>query len=117
MSSNIQLQRICKYCGNEFTARTTTTLYCSHKCNSKDYKAKQRTTKVEASNNETEKTKAIPFESLKAKEILTVPEVAKLLNCSTRTAYRLITQGNIKGVNLGQRLTRVKRSELDKILN
>jgi len=28
MSSNIKITRICKFCENEFTARTTKTLYC-----------------------------------------------------------------------------------------
>ena len=56
MSSNIQVQRICQYCSNEFTARTTTTLYCSHKCNSAAYKARLRDTKIEESNKQKQPT-------------------------------------------------------------
>ena len=52
MSSNIKVQRICQHCTKEFTARKTITMYCSHRCNSAAYKAKQRTIKVEASNKE-----------------------------------------------------------------
>jgi endogenous inhibitor of DNA gyrase (YacG/DUF329 family) len=52
MSSNIQVQRICQHCGKEFTARTTKTLYCSHRCNSADYKAKVRAGKIGISNKE-----------------------------------------------------------------
>jgi excisionase family DNA binding protein len=115
MSSNIKIQRICQHCGNEFTARTTTTLYCSHRCNSAAYKAKQRAGKVEQSNKETLRIKNQPIEELKAKEFLTVREVARLLNCSVRSAYYYIENGTIKAVNLGQRITRVKRSEIDKL--
>lgn len=115
MSSNIEVQRICRHCGNEFTARTTTTLYCSKKCNSAAYKAKQRTGKVEASDRETQRIKTQPIENLKVKEFLTVREVARLLNCSVRSAYYYIESGTIKAVNLGQRITRVKRSEIDKL--
>lgn len=115
MSSNIQVQRICAHCGKEFTARTTTTLYCSKQCNRTDYKAKQRAKKVEASNKETQRIKAQPIEQLKAKEFLTVREVARLLNCSLRSAYYYIDSGTITAVNLGQRMTRVKRSEIDKL--
>lgn len=115
MSSNIKIQRICQHCGNEFTARTTTTLYCSHRCNSAAYKAKQRAGKVEQSNKETQRIKSQPIEELKAKEFLTVREVARLLNCSVRSAYYYIESGTIKAVNLGQRITRVKRSEIDKL--
>lgn len=115
MSSNIKVQRICQNCGNEFTARTSTTLYCSHRCNNIAYKAKIRAEKVEASNNDTQRIITRPIEELKAKEFLTVRDVACLLNCSIRSAYYYISKGNIKAVNLGQRITRVKRSELDKL--
>ncbi len=115
MSSNIKVQRICQHCGNEFTARTTTTLYCSSRCNSAAYKAKIRTGKVEVSNKETQRIKTQPIEELKAKEFLTVRDIATLLNCSVRSVYYYIESGTIRATNLGQRITRVKRSELDKL--
>ena len=115
MSSNIEVQRICQNCGNEFTARTTTTLYCSKKCNSAAYKAKIRDGKITISNKETQRIKTQSIEGLKAKEFLTVRDVATLLNSSLRTVYRLIEQGNIKAVNIAQRKTLVKRSDLDKL--
>jgi excisionase family DNA binding protein len=115
MSSNIELQRICQHCGNDFTARTTTTLYCSHRCNSAAYKAKKRAGKVEESNKKTQRTKSQPIEELKAKEFLTVRDVSRLLNFSIRSVYYYIDKGTIKAVNLGQRVTRVKRSEIDKL--
>jgi excisionase family DNA binding protein len=115
MSSNIKIQRICQHCGNEFTARTTTTQYCGDACSKRGYKARLRTTKIEASNTETQRIKSQPIEQLKAKEFLTVREVARLLNCSVRSAYYYIESGTINAVNLGQRITRVKRSEIDKL--
>lgn len=115
MSSKIEIQRICQYCEQEFTARTTVTKYCSHKCGSADYKARKRAEKVKQSNTETKQIKNQPIEELKAKEFLTVREVARLLNCSVRSAYYYIESGTIKAVNLGQRITRVKRSEIDKL--
>ena len=115
MSSNIEVQRICKHCNNEFTARTTITQYCSHRCNRAAYKAKIKLGKVEGSNKETQQVKNKPIEELKAKEFLTVREVAHLLNCSVRSAYYYIKNGSLKATNLGQRITRVKRSEIDKL--
>ena len=115
MSSNIKIQRICQHCGNEFTARTTTTQYCGDACSKRAYKVRLRALKVEVSNKETQQIKSKPIEELKAKEFLTVREVARLLNCSVRSAYYYIESGTIKAVNLGQRVTRVKRSEIDKL--
>jgi len=113
MSSNFEVQRICEYCSNEFTARTTVTRFCSRKCSSASHKQKVRAGKIEQSNKQTHQIKTQPIEELKAKEFLTVREVARLLNCSVRSAYYYIESGTIKAVNLGQRITRVKRSEID----
>jgi excisionase family DNA binding protein len=115
MSSNIQVQRICQHCGKEFTARTTVTQYCGDACSKRAYKARVRSGKVEQSNKETQRIKSQPIEELKTKEFLTVRDVARLLNCSVRSAYYYIESGTIKAVNLGQRITRVKRSEIDKL--
>lgn len=115
MSSNIEVQRICQHCNKEFTARTTVTKYCSDKCSKAAYKARKRAEKIKRSNNETTRIKNQPIEELKAKEFLTVREVAQLLNCSVRSAYYYIESGTISAVNLGQRMTRVKRSEIDKL--
>jgi excisionase family DNA binding protein len=117
MSSNIRVQRICQFCGKEFTARTTVTKYCSDVCAKRAYKARKRTEKVEISNNATNLLKIQPIEELNAKEFLSVRDVATLLGCSVRTTYRLIDNGTLKAVNLAERITRVKRSELNKILS
>ncbi|EAZ83041.1 helix-turn-helix domain-containing protein [Algoriphagus machipongonensis] len=116
MSSNIRLQAICNFCGNEFTAKTTVTKYCGDICAKRAYKVRKRNEKI---SNQIEKTKKIiirPIEELNAKDILTVKDAAQLLNCSIRTIYRLIDSGRIKGVNLSERMTRIKRSEIDKLL-
>jgi len=115
MSSNIKIQRICKYCKNEFTARTTSTKYCSHKCNSRHYKEKIREAKISKSNAESKKEITFSLEAVKAKEYLTVKEAATLLNCSQRAIYYNINCGFIKAVNLGKRVTRIKRSVIDKL--
>lgn len=115
MSSNIQIERICQHCGKAFTARTTVTRYCSDSCAKLAYKARARAAKVGESNKETQRIKTQPLQELKAKAFLTVREVAQLLNCSVRSTYYYIDAGTIKAVNLGQRVTRVKRSEIDKL--
>lgn len=117
MSSNIRIIKICQYCGKEFEARTTVTKTCSDPCAKMLYKKKQREKKVEGAKAETQRIKNKPVEDLKVKEFLTVREVAALLNCSIRSVYNHIENKQLKAVNLSQRLTRVKRSELDKLFN
>ena len=117
MSSNIKVQRICKHCSKEFTARTTVTQYCGDDCAKRAYKVRMRNNKIRSSNEETIQTLKMPLEQLKVKEFLTVREAAQLLNCSLRLLYYHIEHGKIKAVNLGQRLTRIKRSEIDNLFN
>ena len=117
MSSNIKVQRICQHCGKEFTARTTVTQYCGDNCAKRAYKERQKAIKVSTSNNETRNIILKPIEELKAKEFLTVRDVAKLLNLSLRTTYRMIDQGNIKAVNLSERKTLVRRSDIDMLFS
>jgi len=38
-----------------------------------------------------------------------------LLGCSSKTIYRLIEKGTIKATNIGDRLTLIKRTEVDHI--
>ena len=116
MSSNIKVQKICKYCGKEFTARTTVTKYCSANCAKRAYKDRIKTKNIEKSNIETLNIKTKPIDELKAKEFLSVRDASILLGCSIRTAYRLINNGTLKAINLADRLTRIKRSNIDKLL-
>lgn len=115
MSSNIKVQRICQHCGNEFTARTTTTQYCSHRCNSAAYKAKKRAAKVETTNKETKHIKFCPIEELKAKAFLSIAETCKLIGISRRTVYRMIERGELVTGKAGRR-TIIRRSDLEQIL-
>lgn len=115
MSSNIKVQRICQHCAKDFTARTTVTRFCSHVCARRAYKEREKVGKTTKSDAETLVTYTRPLEEFKSKEFLTVREVATLLNCSIRTAYYAVKSGTLNSVNLGQRITRIKRSEIDKL--
>lgn len=115
MSSNIKITRVCQYCGKEFIARTTVTRCCSDNCAKRFYKQRQKQLKIEKSEIETNKVRFKPVQELNEKEFLTVRDASLLLRCSIRTAYQLITTGKIKAVNISQRKTLIKRSEIDKL--
>jgi excisionase family DNA binding protein len=117
MSSNIQVQRICEYCKEEFTARTTKTKYCSHKCNSRHYKERTRGNKISKSNEETTQKVSFELDKLNALDFLTAKEVSVLLNCSIKMVYRNINNGTIKTLSLGSRTKRIKRSDIDDLFN
>lgn len=113
MSSNIEIQKHCEYCGNEFTAKTTVTRYCGDVCSKRAYKARKRAEKINSAIDKVQVSKEKPIANLKEKEFLTVKEVSQLLNCSVRSVYYYIENGGIQATNLGSRLTRIKRSNID----
>ncbi len=115
MGSNIKVQRICEHCGIQFAAKTTTTKYCSHRCNNAAYKSRQKAIKVEQSEKESQMVKSQPIEELKAKEFLSVTQVSKLIGCSRQNVYNLINTGKLKATNILLKKTIVKRSDLDEL--
>ena len=103
MSSNIIVVRICEYCKNEFEARTTTTRYCSHTCNSRNYKQSVKDLKIKISNSETVTKALIPYEILNSKPYLSISETCKLIGISRSTLYRIIQKQKINSHKIGNR--------------
>ena len=115
MSSNILVQRICQNCNKEFTAKTKVTKYCSNNCGKNAWRKRKQAEKVKVVNRRTRKKLTIEEVPAKDKEFLSVNEVALLLNCTNRTIYNLIKTEKLKATNLGNRVTRIKRTNLDKL--
>jgi len=116
MSSNIEITRICRFCDNEFTAKTTVTKYCSHRCASRAYKARQRGNDIVKSNQETATTISAPIIELQAKDFLSVSDASVLLGVSRWTLSRAINDGRLKIVRFGKRIV-IKRTEIDRLFS
>lgn len=114
MSTNIKIQRICEHCKMEFTARKTTTKYCSHLCNSRAYKANLKTAKIQKSNTETLAIKNKPILDIKAKEYLSISETCILLGISRRTLYRMIERQELNVGKFGKRSI-IRRIDIDSL--
>ena len=115
MSSNIQIQRICQHCSNEFTARTTVTQFCSDRCSKRAYKARIKSAKIESSNKETQLIISKPIEEIKSKAFLSISETCKLIGISRRTLYRMIERKELVIGKAGKR-TIIRRSDLEQLL-
>lgn len=113
MSSNIKLERVCRYCEALFIARTTTTNYCSHKCANAAYKSRKRQEKInvvklEMANEQLNK----PIKNLKDREFLSPSETALLLNIGRSTLYRYLMASEIKSVQMKGK-TIIRRMDID----
>ena len=114
MSSNIRLKRICQYCGEAFIAKTTVTKYCGDSCAKRAYKARKRSEKIEASNEETKAIVEQPILALQAKEFLSIQETCQLIGVSRTTLWRVIKKGQLKTAKMGRRVV-IRKSDLNQL--
>lgn len=114
MSSKIEIQKKCDWCRAVFTARKTTTSYCSHKCANRACKNRVRKERVESLQIEfNKKTQKNP--NLE-KEYLTPTEVSKLLGIGRTSTYRYIRTGQIKVVRFNGK-TLVRRTNIEQMFD
>jgi len=108
----MKITRICECCREQFTAKTTRTRYCSHRCNSRAYKLKERSKKVEASNQETAANFNADLEKIRLREFLSITQAGLLIGISRRTIYRLIDRGDLNIAKYGTR-TVIRKCDLE----
>ena len=102
----VEIKRKCAICGNTFLAKFLDSRYCSEKCGRiACYRRKVENKRLERLNEIEQK---IPD----SRDFISIPEAEALFGVSKTTLYRLIRKGEIQSINIGQRLTRVKKSEL-----
>lgn len=120
-ASKFRVNKICQYCSKPFEAQKVTTRFCSLNCNRSFNKQKARLENIASAEQltirEAQKTHtpAYVLESLKYREFISVQQAGKILGCSKQTIYRLINSGRLKAVNLADKKTTIKRSDLDNL--
>ena len=109
MSSNIRINKICKHCGEVFVAKTFKTQFCSHSCNSKDYKKREKIRRMEEFKEEyksdlkNSKSQSMNMEELKSKIYLSIAEVCLLVGMSDSTVRKFVKEGRLKTIRLGKK--------------
>lgn len=117
MSSNINLKKICAFCGMEFIAHKTTTTCCSHRCSSLLYKQRKREAKVRAHDAVTEKVMAEkPIEKIKEKPFISITEAALYIGVSRPTIYLYLRNGEISAKRMGSKYL-IAREDIENLFN
>ena len=104
-----EIKRKCKVCGKVFVAKTLDSHYCSPKCGKVAWKRK----KDEKDRNVRLETIARQVPDIR--EYISVKEAVAMFGVERSTLYRLIRQGRIPTINIGARLTRIKRTEMERL--
>ena len=104
-----EIKRKCKVCGKVFVAKTLDSHYCSPKCGKVAWKRKKDVKDRNA------KLEAIARQVSDIREYISVKEAVAMFGVERSTLYRLIKLGRIPVINMGTRLTRIKRSEMERL--
>lgn len=91
MSSNIQIEKVCQWCGKNFIARTTQTEYCSKRCAEHAYKDRKRKEKMERCKEEVRRVQT-GMKEIDEKEFLTPRQAAQYLGLCYKTFYIYINK-------------------------
>ena len=107
---SLEIRRKCKVCGKVFLAKTLDSQFCSKRCGDV-FRKRQR----DAEKREVRLSKII-LQIPEAREYISVKEAVAIFGVERDTIYRLIRKGRIPAINLGTRLTRIKREDLEQLL-
>ena len=106
----LEIRRKCKVCGKVFLAKTLDSQFCSKRCGDV-FRKRQR----DAEKREVRLSKII-LQIPEARDYISVKEAVAIFGVERDTIYRLIRKGRIPAINLGTRLTRIKREDLEQLL-
>jgi excisionase family DNA binding protein len=123
MSSKIEIDKTCDYCGKLFTARTLYTRYCSHTCNKRGYKAIKRQERID-NHMQVAATKKVAvsvanastIKEIQAKEYLSVTETCVLVGVSRNTLFRWINGRILPTYRQGTKHL-IRREDINKIFS
>lgn len=118
----MELKKHCLYCGKVFTAKRTTTKYCSHICNSRHYKQLKREEKIKlvektdfSNMSGSSKIKKHTVVLNNSKQYFCTIEACEFLNISRSTLWRLMKGKHIVFIKIGNR-TLFDKNDLKKYL-
>ena len=106
----LEIRRKCKVCGKVFIAKTLDSQFCCKRCG--DVFRKRQ---LDAKKRE-ETLSRIILQIPDAREYISVKEAVAIFGVERDTIYRLIRKGRIPAINLGTRLTRIKREDVEKLI-
>ncbi|USL95130.1 helix-turn-helix domain-containing protein [Riemerella anatipestifer] len=115
--SNLKIPKICEQCEKPFEAKTMTTRFCSHLCADKNYKNRKKKEKELKEREKVLEKYVDKIAVLQLREFISVGEAVVLFGISKSTIHRLIKRKVIRSVNLGERLTRINKLELEKLFS
>ena len=97
---NMEVKRICQWCGKPFIAQKTTTCYCSPQCSKRGYKHRIKERKMELRHiQEMQELRS----SLEKQEYFTFSQAARLMGVSRQYIYKLVKEDKLRASRISCR--------------
>lgn len=111
--NNMEVKRICQWCGKPFIAKKTTTNYCSHQCASQGYKHRMRERRLELR----ELQDLIEVKSkLDHQDYFTFAQAAQLMGVSRQYIYKLVKEDKLRASRISARMSIIRRADIELML-
>ena len=107
---SLEIRRKCKICGKVFLVKKLDSQYCSGKCSKIAYKRKCDAEKKE------ERLAKMASQVPNIREYISVKEAVAIFGVERDSVYRLVRSGKVNSVNMGKRLIRINRKDLESLL-
>ena len=107
----LEIRRKCKICGKVFLVKKLDSQYCSGKCSKIAYKRKCDAEKKE------ERLAKMASQVPNIIEYISVKEAVAIFGVERDSVYRLVRSGKVNSVNMGKRLIRINRKDLELLLS
>ena len=101
--------RKCKFCGEEFVARSGMQKYCCEECQTKAKEARKK--RQQDFMNAVE-----PVIGLQNQEYLTFAKAAILMGCSRQYVYKLVNEGKLAASRISSRMAFIRKADIEKML-
>ena len=101
--------RKCKFCGEEFVAKSGMQKYCCEECQTKAKEARKK--RQQDFINAVE-----PVIGLQNQEYLTFAKAAILMGCSRQYVYKLANEGKLAASRLSSRMALIRKADIEKML-
>ncbi len=115
--SKLKIPRVCEHCSKPFEAKTVITRFCSKSCANKSGKETKKQEKKQKEIESLLEKYSNKIAEVQTREFISVSEATVMFGISKDTIHRMIKKGLIGGANLGIRLTRVKRADLENLFS
>lgn len=107
---SLEIRRKCKICGKVFLIKKLDSQYCSGKCSKIAYKRKCDAEKKE------KRLEKVASQVPNIREFISVKEAVAIFGVERDSVYRLVRSGRVQSVNMGERLIRINRKDLESLL-